>query len=212
MHKLDRSCISSPVCLDRYRHGRNTWDDIDCTERQEIRTALEAIQGRRCAYCECNLDEHGQHIEHFHQRSRHPRGTFDWDNLFWSCDRDNSCGKHKDKCGVYNAADLIKPDAEDPEHFFQFVSNGSIALRPGLSTDEQHRATETLRIFNLDAGSGPLRRMRELALLGHIKTLETLNELREFYPSEDIIEFIEEERAIVSVFPFCTAIKHYLKL
>lgn len=212
MHKLDRTCTIAPGCLHHYRHGMHSWEHMRPAERQEIRDALEAMQGRRCAYCECDLESHGEHIEHFHQRNRYPQGTFEWDNLFWSCGRNESCGKHKDSCGVYHPTDLIKPDDDDPEHFLQFVSNGSIAVRSSLSSAEQHRAIETLRIFNLDAERGQLRQMRQNAIRGYIQTLDELREYRACFTPEEIAEYIASELAYTRDQPFCTAIKHFLEL
>ena len=164
-----------------------------------------------CAYCECSLNgEHGQHIEHFWQRGRYPQGTLDWHNLFGSCERHNSCGKHKDRCGGYNREDLIKPDVEDPEHFFLFVSNGSIALRADLTPAEQHRAKETLRILNLDAQRGPLRHMRQRAASGYIQVLEEIMEMAAIYPPDDWRLLLERELDQSRRLPFCTAIKHVL--
>ena len=211
MHQLDRSHVPSPACLGRYRHGRDTWNNLSDDDRQEIRAALEVMQGRRCAYCECSLDtHHDQHIEHFRQRGRYPQGTFDWHNLFWSCERDNSCGKHKDGCGLYNHDDLIKPDVEDPEQFFLFVSNGSIVLRASLTAAQQHRAKETLRILNLDAQRGPLRYMREREASGYINTANEIQEWASIYPPQVWMPFLEQEIERIRGLPFCTTIKHVL--
>lgn len=210
MHKLDRSNTPAPVCLSHYRHGLNNWKSLNPTDKQEIHQALETLQGKRCAYCECDLDQHGEHIEHFRQRDRYPKGTFDWDNLFWSCLRDDSCGQHKDRCGMYNHADLIKPDIEDPEHFFLFVVDGSITVRASLMDAEKHRANETLRIFNLDAQWGPLRKMRQLAVMGHLETIKTLQELAPDYELQELVKLIEQELEEAKKLPFCTAIKHVL--
>jgi len=203
----------APPCLANYQHGVHQWTNLSPTwvEREDIRAALETMQGRRCAYCEGDLYVHGQHIEHFRQRGRYPQGTFDWDNLFWSCDREDSCGKHKDKCGVYPPADLIKPDDEDPEHFFLFASNGTIAIRTAtLTAQEQHRAAETLRIFNLDAERGALRFMRQAHCAGYRQTVEELQTISATWPHEEWLPFLNEEIARTSHLPFCTAIKHTL--
>ena len=149
MHQLIRP-ITPPACLTHYRHGTNQWTEVTPAEKTEIWEQLDVMQKGRCAYCECALpvqnDYYVAHIEHFRQRGRYPQGTFEWVNLFGSCNRKDSCGKHKDESGAYPHEDLIKPDIEDPEHFFLFVSDGSIAIRQGLSAAEQHRATENLRI------------------------------------------------------------------
>jgi uncharacterized protein (TIGR02646 family) len=211
MHQLDRSHVPSPACLGRYRHGRDNWNDLSDADRQAIRAALEVMQGCRCAYCECSLDaHHSQHIEHFRQRGRYPQGTFDWHNLFWSCERDDSCGKHKDGGGLYNHDDLIKPDVEDPEQFFLFVSNGSIVLRAGLSAAQQHRAKETLRILNLDAQRGPLRHMRQRAARGYIRVVEDIMEMAAIHPPDVWQPHLERELDQSRSLPFCTAIKHVL--
>ncbi|NEX17772.1 MAG: TIGR02646 family protein [Halochromatium sp.] len=99
MHQLTRP--SAPGCLRRYRYGRNTWCDVSPDEKTEIWRSLDLMQDYRCAYCEASLKtKSGQpegHIEHFRQRKHHPQGTFDWQNLFGSCNRQESCGKHKDR-------------------------------------------------------------------------------------------------------------------
>lgn len=212
MHQLDRTHTPAPAGLNRYAFGVNDWNDLTVNDRQEIRAALELMQTRRCAYCECDLDIFEPHIEHFRQRSRYPQGTFEWDNLFWSCQRTDSCGKFKDSCGPYNHEDLIKPDVEDPEHFFLFITSGAIKLRTGLTAGEQHRANETLRIFNLDEQWGPLRKMRQIAVSGYLRTLEDLQELRAVFSPEEIEAHINSEFDYTRRLPFCTAIKHALTL
>jgi uncharacterized protein (TIGR02646 family) len=210
MHHLDRTHIPSPTCLNNYQYGRNNWGDLTSDDRNEIRTALEELQGRRCAYCECDLDKNGQHIEHFQQRGRYPQGAFEWGNLFWSCGHDDSCGIHKDRCGMYNHNDLIKPDLEDPECFFLFVADGSIALRADLNPAQRRRAEETLRVFNLNAQWGRLRRMRESAASGYLKVLDEIAELRAILSTEEIEAYIAQEFSYTQDLPFCTAIKHVL--
>lgn len=207
MHQLTRG--AAPACLSNYQPGTHTWCNITPLDRVAIRAELETMQGRRCAYCECDLDQHGQHIEHFRQRGRFIPGTFQWDNLFWSCERDNSCGKHKDK-QTYNPPDLIKPDSENPEHFFLFADNGSIAIRPTLTPSEKRRAEETLRIFNLDEAFGPLRKMRDIAVSGYLGEMKELQELSDSGLRAHVLNYIAANFAYIRDLPFCTAIKHTL--
>ena len=94
MHRLQRG--AAPICLARYRHGRDNWSALDGADRTEIWQTLEAMQSQRCAYCEAAIAEGNRHIEHFVQKGRDPRVTFQWDNLFGSCNREDSCGKYKD--------------------------------------------------------------------------------------------------------------------
>lgn len=208
MHQLVRDPIP-PVGLSRYRHGQRTWTSTCPTqvERQAIWQKLDSMQGQRCAYCECRIDEHNRHIEHFRQRSRFVQGTFDWANLFGSCTRRASCGKHKDSCGTYNHQDLIKPDAEDPEHFLIFSPDGSVSPRQGLQPYETHRAAETIRIFNLD---GTLSQIRRGEVLGYVQTAEQFAEFAQHFPEDEWMPMLQQELQNIEHLPFATAIRHVL--
>ena len=94
MHQLNRP--PAPACLSRYRHGRDTWGAVGPAEKTEIWASLNEMQMSRCAYCEGAFPDN-PHIVHFRQRSRYVEGTFDWQNLFGSCNKQDSCGKHKDQ-------------------------------------------------------------------------------------------------------------------
>jgi uncharacterized protein (TIGR02646 family) len=207
MHKLDRSRAPAPACLATYTHPRHTWKDVTTASKAEIHVQLELIQGRRCAYCEGPLDSLGYHIEHFRRKRQHPTLTFTWSNLYWSCDQTDSCGHYKDNgAGAYNIADLIDPCVDDPDHFFRFRSDGTIVLRSGLSAAEQHRANETLRVFNLNPLHGRLRYMRQAALGRYIDLVDedlefSIEELHDLF-NQELVEAVAD--------PFYTAIRHVL--
>ena len=160
MRRLDRTICPAPACLEAYHHDTHSWSDVRPEHKAEIRAHLERMQGRRCAYCEGDIDVLGQHVEHF-RRKGDPANrclTFDWGNLFWSCDQSDSCGHFKDHgAGAYNVADLINPCSDEPDGFFIFRSDGTISVRRGLSADDERRARETLRVFSLSrrVGSTP---------------------------------------------------------
>lgn len=209
MRKLDRATCQSPQCLGSYRHGTHSWDDVSSAHKAEIRAQLERMQGKRCAYCEGDVQVLGQHIEHFRRKSRHPALTFDWANLFWSCDQSDSCGHYKDHgAGNYNVSDLVDPCSDDPDAYFVFRSDGTIGVRSGLSARDQHRAAETLRVFSLDADWGRLRAMRKCAVSGYVKDADeafeaglSTDDIREYFA--DVIEYAKN-------LPFYTAIRHVL--
>lgn len=65
MHKLDRSGVAAPDCLDGYDYKTQTWDDFGNECKKLLRAALVQMQGSpgvttedaseygvRCAYCE----------------------------------------------------------------------------------------------------------------------------------------------------------------
>jgi uncharacterized protein (TIGR02646 family) len=209
MRKLNRAICPAPACLGGYTHGVHTWDNVSSVHKGEIRTHLETMQGRRCAYCEGDIETLGQHIEHFRRKSSHPALTFDWDNLFWSCDQTDSCGHFKD-CGAgpYNVTDLINPCCDDPDAFFIFQADGTISIRHGLSAADQHRARETLRVFSLDAKWGRLRAMRKAAISGYVEDADTA--FNEGWSPDDIRDLFQTELEIARNLPFYTAIRHVL--
>lgn len=207
MHKLQRG--PAPACLSRYRHGANNWNDLTADDKKELWQKLDDMQGQRCAYCEGELRADKRHIEHFRQKGRDPKVTFLWSNLFGSCNRFENCGKYKDGLPPYNPADLIKPDDEDPEHFFVFVSDGSVAVRAGLTAAETRRANETIRIFNLN---GVLRAMRRSAIASYVdQGLEVMQMVASGELTRDECKKLyENELAAIESRPFSTAIRHTL--
>lgn len=150
MHKFTRG--ESPVDLARLKRNYSNWESIaHSNEHAQLGDALYERQERYCAYCETQIESKRKgHIEHLERRSDTPARTFDWSNMFFSCNHHDSCGKFKDEFQPrmnFDPADIIDPSQEDPLDFFLYDLNGGISAR-----DEAHktRADETIRIFNLD--------------------------------------------------------------
>lgn len=207
MHKLNRP--NAPACLNNYQQGANTWCDVTGTDKNEIWQQLDAMQGKRCAYCEDALQEGNRHIDHFEQRSRKPALTFSWTNLFGSCNKQDSCGIYKDR-QHYRPSDIIKPDVDDPEDYLRFLSDGRIVPREGLTPGALKKAKETLRVFNLDHDRGPLRAMRKKHVAGYIQTAEELAEFAQNFEECEWRPLLDEQLQAVESLPFATAIKHVL--
>jgi uncharacterized protein (TIGR02646 family) len=93
MHILIRG--QCPACLHRYQHGRDNWDAFHRSPEdvQELRAALSAMHSTQCAYCESQTGGEW-HIEHLWPKGEYPQRTFDWPNLFASCNRKETCGTH----------------------------------------------------------------------------------------------------------------------
>lgn len=182
--------------------------------KEQVRVQLEQMQGRLCAYCEGDLDALGQHIEHLWRKRDYGARTFDWTNLFWSCDRTDSCGHYKDSVAwPYDPAVLVNPCLHDPDQFFRVRADGHIDARGDLSPTDRHRAEETLRVLHLnldhDHGGRSLcaqRRRMLNAYLGQDPDLLTmLDELDE----EERMAWIESELAETSAWAFSTIIRHF---
>lgn len=226
LHKMERmrekarTKGSSPI----------TWNDMSATDKAEVRARLADMQGQRCAYCESPVGAAPWHIEHFRpakggravdakkQRVTFPELTFAWPNLFGSCDRADSCGKHKDKSGgghqPYRPEELLNPCEDDPDRYFRFREDGRIDV-VATGEGEQHRARETLRVFNLDpngvsdSGKG-LRAQRRRALASYRKMIfPDLLDVRDFSP-DDQRSWTEGELQSTATEPYSAVIRHFL--
>ncbi|MBS1081730.1 TIGR02646 family protein [Gluconobacter kondonii] len=193
-----------------FQHGRHNWTDVSSEQKAEIWISLHAMQGERCAYCECDIGTRNRHIEHFIQKGRMPRETFNWANLFGSCCTKNTCGDLKDRVGTYSYSDVLKPDIDDPDEFLLFVLDGTITFREGLTSIKETRARTTLQILGLHHNNGPLRNMRCQAVKGYIQTAESFAEFSAEDPENTCgwREELEEELRRVADLPFSTAIRH----
>lgn len=210
MHRLDRTTVPIPACLAKYQHGTHTWDDVNGADKREIRQCLEAMQGRRCAYCEASTDDFDHHIEHFRRKKHHPALTFAWDNLFLCCGKDDRCGHHKDRGDrQYNWQDLINPTIDEPDDFLWFHESGAVAERGGCTSAQAQRAHETIRVLNLMHGD--LRSMRARQLKWYMQTDPDVFTALMDFPPEERTEYIREELAAVSREPFCTIIRHFFQ-
>ena len=215
MHRLDRNSVMAPPCITPHDPARK-YSTLRRPQRGEIRTQLLTMQQNRCAYCErrTGTGENDGHIEHFHRQSEFPDRTTDWSNLFWSCTDSNFCGKHKDECKVagstgkcrpINMDDVIKPCSDDPDHFMQFISDGSIQPRENLTPDELHRCLETLRVFQL-AEAALLVDSRRDAIKPYIEALSELMPAG----TEIVRAYVARQLPRIAHVPFETAIRHVL--
>jgi len=206
MHQLHRGEV--PSCLEQHdRTSGNDWKTVSPEDKTRIWEALQAMQLNRCAYCERKITDPKQHIEHFCPRNRFPQETFAWSNIFGSCNNRDHCGKHKDNkqhVQSYEPADLIKPDKEDPEKLLLFVVDGTVAIRHNLSLDDQRRAEETIRVFNLNAAS--LKNQRLQAVQAYLSLADDQSELSDM----DWCEYIKDELQEAARHAFVTAVRHTL--
>lgn len=153
MRKLVRP-PKPPRCILRAQDaGSTNWQRLRGKDRREIWVKLNEMQHRICAYCERSFAEDDSHIEHLYPRAKYEGLTFEWKNLFGSCNSQYSCGIYKDSKKnphEVNHELLIKPDQDDPTHYFRYYKNGRISIRPQLSDTEFLEARETIQAFNLN--------------------------------------------------------------
>jgi len=209
MHKLIRGI--PPKSLNNYNYKRQKWSEyiLDEDNKTDIWDCIFEMQGYRCAYCECELTTfYNGHVEHFFQKRCYQKLTFEWDNLFGSCRRHDGCGFYKDEQDYIQGV-LLKFDIDDPDDFFDFLYDGSIIIKNGLSAINNNRAVETLRVFNLDEEYGSLRQQRASAIKLYINLINELHDYIDTYGVDENFEMLlaENLQAIDGV-PFETAIRH----
>ena len=67
----------------------------------QVKAALEAMFGTKCAYCEGEIHATGYaHVEHYRPQSIYPLLAYDWHNLLQGCGRCNGIGGKGDKFPV----------------------------------------------------------------------------------------------------------------
>lgn len=230
------ACLDDWANRDDWQPDENRWavfgkDGSGCKRLLRLRLqAMQALQtirdddddsefyilGLRCAYCESVIHS-GGHIEHFRRKSLnhtngYPELTFEWSNLFLCCDSKQHCGHFKDrkKGDSYEPALLIKPDVDDPDRYLFFSSTGAVRVRScsDLTQQEQCRALETIRVFNLQDRALVAKRR---AVVQPISEDMSLDELMQWSP-EDRAEYIALEIAARQHEPYATTIRHFFEM
>jgi uncharacterized protein (TIGR02646 family) len=214
MRKLDRNAVPVPECLiapdaeRRYAH-------LTGREKQSIRAALLVVQSQRCAYCErrTGTEPNDGHIEHFRNQANNQHLDLTWENMFWSCNDESTCGKSKDNCvraggvkAAFECDQLIDPCLDDPDDYLLFVTDGTIQIRENLSIDETGRASETLRVFHL-AESAFLRKSREDAVKPYVNAIDALLP----FGVEVVQQYVGRESAVIDKAPFSAAICQFFR-
>jgi uncharacterized protein (TIGR02646 family) len=214
MHALNRDAVPVPPCLAVVPAGRR-FNNLHGNEKEEIRAQLLDLQKHRCAYCERRTGEERDdgHIEHFRNQAAHPDLCLSWTNMFWSCNDEKTCGKHKDKCNrgpgpwaAFDPNDLIDPSQDDPNGFILFVVDGTARVKDGLDVVSERRAKETLRVFQL-ANSAYLRRSREDAVRPYVGAIDSLLAAG----PQVVVQYLQSEIAKIESAPFSATIRQYLE-
>lgn len=152
-----------------------------------------------CNYCE---QSEATDIEHIAPKSFYPEKAFTWENYILACKICNS-GYKLDKCSVISAEKLIyldrgskppiatihafiNPRIDDPSNYlllntkvFQFET------MPGLSTQDEHKALQTLEILKLNERDA-VREARKVAYNHYYDSLKLLIDILGAETIEDL--------------------------
>ncbi|RUM61225.1 MAG: TIGR02646 family protein [Persephonella sp.] len=166
-----------PDFFDDLVKDKKNWDNLRGEEKKIIAEYLKKNEQKgMCAYCESKLKENSYHIEHFRKRSLFPELTFDYNNLFLSCNNENSCGKHKDRYGLtkdeFNT--IYSPLYINLDEFEYSYTGEILGKTP--------KAKKTIEVFNLNERSLVEKRKKI------IKSIEFCRE----YLNLDLFEIFQE--------------------
>jgi uncharacterized protein (TIGR02646 family) len=215
MKKLTRH--AGPPFLAQFIHGRDNWSVISQNNlTDDIWAHINQMQNGFCAYCECQLveDNKKRHIEHFFQKGKTSAVTFDWTNLFGSCNHSKRCGKHKDHDTNAKLIDLnavCKPDIDDASDFILFLTDGKVRPRSTLEQDELKVAENTIDVFNLD-GDSTLINSRLHKIKGELPLVKEYWEVLVNDVNGDMQELLDDELQSaldrIGNYEYSTALRH----
>lgn len=134
----------------------------------DIKSALENIYNKKCAYCEQNVGDFYYHIEHYRPKDTYYWLAYSWDNLLISCAKCNMAkSSHFDITGAkanfdnedlkdihklsQQYSELEKPKMIHPE--FENVESKLIFDEKGKIKSEDERVQYTINTCKLDRPS-----------------------------------------------------------
>ena len=181
MHSVERA--AEPDFLGPLRATCSQWQDLNPTDRQRIRKALQNDFASLCAYCERDCSDSTE-IEHFRPRSKFPAEWLTWLNLVCACPRCNGkkgnlWPKESDAVnqrysvfsGFIPASAYVNPSAissqQPAQEFFEFHldydKSGQIFAAAHLSVDELLMAQRTIEDLDLNDDYGAIdKRLSEI--------------------------------------------------
>ena len=150
----------APACLDSAEKKGWSWEEFVTNDHEGYQMCREQAnfeQQSVCAYTELPLDvaRVTVHFDHYRKKSIYTKLRFKWDNLFAAV-KDNRFGAdHKD--GIVNGsnhnqvyASILSPLTANLQEYFHYSTSGEIEPSLSLSEENQKKAEETIRVFNLN--------------------------------------------------------------
>lgn len=154
----------------------NKYVKTDRFKEQDIKDSLKVIYNNKCAYCEQDIGDNNQHVEHYRPKHLYPWLALSWDNLFLCCDR---CNTYKSDhfettgprissfdpnaikeihalCDTYNKIEkpkMVNPEKEDVEALLKFD-------RAGVISSDDERVQYTIDTCHINREQANTRRKR----------------------------------------------------
>ena len=165
--------------------GTSGWNPSK-EQKKRLGQHLLPIQKHICCYCEKQFDNNPHHIEHFIEQHDDKTKTYDYENLFLSCegestkkdnDENTSCGhkktdsRHANTPINYNL--LLNPANIATQNCFEYEDSGKI-IPNKKSAGSQQQALYTIKRLNLD--NQRLKNERQTAIITLEKEINGLSD------------------------------------
>ena len=135
----------------------------------ELREYLIRKQDKMCCYCEIALkDNTDAHLEHLKDRHNHPNEKFVFENIYASCQYNDSCG-HKKGSSYFNG--MVLPNTNCQPRF-TYTDNGKII--PTNKNDNE--AIKTIDVLKLNCKRLKNSRKDIIRILDDINDTSLLNQ------------------------------------
>lgn len=146
------------------KNQNEIWGNFSGTvEYTELKEYLRSTQENMCCYCEIAIKQNNDaHIEHIKSRDHFHEKRFDFDNLYASCQHNDSCGHFK---GNKDSSYMILPNS-NCESRFTYTDNGKIIP----ITEGDQEAIKTINVLDLNN-----KRLKN-ARMDIIRILEDIND------------------------------------
>jgi uncharacterized protein (TIGR02646 family) len=136
---------------------------------KKMRDQLSAITKEHCSFCDSYPvgDKSKETIEHYYPKNEFPLQSYDWNNLFYCCDK---CQSEANKIAFQ---ETLKPDAFDYEfsnYFYFDLQSGELKILEHLETEfpaDFEKATSFLTRYGIN--NNPKRNLARRILYYDIK-------------------------------------------
>lgn len=146
----------------------HTWWKPSVGQKKNIIRKLIQSQKYICCYCECEIDEKDNHIEHFYERHDFPDKVYDYKNMLLSCQgntnnkmtkeerkANTTCG-HKKSNSYHNKMEidyylLLNPVDIETADLFLYRDDGIIEPTEKCTKIERQKANYTEKRLGLNS-------------------------------------------------------------
>lgn len=174
------------------------WNSVSSEIKKACRLhIISTEQNHRSGYTERKLSNSSPslHIDHFRKQALFPELSLDWENFIvdehavdYGADYKDS---HIKKCD-YEV--ILNPVTDNPQDFFEYMTNGEIVVREDLPETDRCKAQRTIDLFKLNHPS--LKEERSSALRNLIDWKH--GGMR----NDDVLNFAVAECSFVSLFEY----------